>query len=192
MEQKYESKLAEAKKEYESLKRQLEKCTDKTSSPYQFLHGSISALEKAFPELKNTEDDRIKKWLICYFKEVCDNVSEKEKKGVLSWLEKQCKQKEDATRVKIVEYLKNLILDQSQRGFPMLNYEDRVEEEVDLIISIAKEELRASEGSVIKVYNSDVELLSEVIDDALQQVDLDDRLINYLSSLTNRISDVIE
>ena len=31
-----------------------------------------------FPELKESEDERIRKWLICYFKEVCDNVSEKE------------------------------------------------------------------------------------------------------------------
>lgn len=45
--------------------------------------------EEMFPELKESEDERIRKWLIYYFKEVCDNVSEKEKKGVLTWLEKQ-------------------------------------------------------------------------------------------------------
>ena len=44
---------------------------------------------KIFHELKEGEDEKIRKWLIRYFKEVCDNVSEKEKKGVLAWLEKQ-------------------------------------------------------------------------------------------------------
>lgn len=44
---------------------------------------------KLLPELKESDDDRIRKWLIYYFTEVCDNVSEKEKKGVLAWLEKQ-------------------------------------------------------------------------------------------------------
>lgn len=47
------------------------------------------ALETLIPELKENEDERIRKWLIHYFKEVCDNVSEKEKKGIVAWLEKQ-------------------------------------------------------------------------------------------------------
>lgn len=51
------------------------------------------AAEFVFPELKESEDERIRNWLICYFKEVCDNVSEKEKKGILAWLEKQSEQK---------------------------------------------------------------------------------------------------
>ena len=51
-------------------------------------------IEEIFSELKEeSEDERIRKWLIYYFKEVCDNVSEKEKKGVLAWLEKQGGQK---------------------------------------------------------------------------------------------------
>ena len=51
-------------------------------------------IELIFPELKETKSEdekiseRIRKWLICYFKEVCDNVSEKEKKGIITWLEK--------------------------------------------------------------------------------------------------------
>lgn len=48
-----------------------------------------NTIKKAFPELAESEDERIRKWLIYYFKEVCDNVSEKEKKGILAWLEKQ-------------------------------------------------------------------------------------------------------
>ena len=53
---------------------------------------SQEVAEKYFPELKESkesEGERIRKWLICYFKEVCDNVSEKEKKGIITWLEKQ-------------------------------------------------------------------------------------------------------
>ena len=42
-----------------------------------------------FPELAESEDERIRKWLINYFREVCDNVAEKEKNAVLAWLEKQ-------------------------------------------------------------------------------------------------------
>jgi len=48
----------------------------------------MERLEKLSP-LLGKEDERIRKWLICYFKEVCDNVSEKEKKGIIAWLEKQ-------------------------------------------------------------------------------------------------------
>ena len=54
------------------------------------------ALETLVPELVESEDERIRKWLIYYFKEVCDNVSEKEKKGVIAWLEKQGEQKSNA------------------------------------------------------------------------------------------------
>jgi len=50
-------------------------------------------------------------------------------------------QNEEVTRYKITEYLKNLIIDQSMRGAPMLDYDGRIEEEVDYIISIAKKEL---------------------------------------------------
>ena len=57
----------------------------------------------------------------------------------------QKEQKEDVTRDKIAEYLKKLILDQSQRGAHMLDYEGRIEEEVDFIISIAKKELKKVE-----------------------------------------------
>lgn len=49
--------------------------------------------EVIFPELKESKDEKIRKWLIYYFTEVCDNVSEKEKKIVLAWLEKQGEQK---------------------------------------------------------------------------------------------------
>lgn len=52
-------------------------------------------------------------------------------------------QKDEITRYKIAQYLKNLILDQAQRGTPMLDYEGRIEEEVNLIIEIAKKELKS-------------------------------------------------
>ena len=48
-----------------------------------------NTIKKAFPELKESEGERVRMWLISYFKYVCDNVSEKEKKGILAWLEKQ-------------------------------------------------------------------------------------------------------
>jgi len=64
----------------------------KASEP---MSGCNVLLETLFPGLKESEDERIRKWLIYYFKEVCDNVSEKEKKGVLAWLEKQCEKKHD-------------------------------------------------------------------------------------------------
>ena len=49
-----------------------------------------SAIYTIFPELEEkSKDERIRKWLLHYFAEVCDNVSEKEKKGVLDWIEKQ-------------------------------------------------------------------------------------------------------
>ena len=51
-------------------------------------------LDYLFPALKEeSEDERIRKWLINYFREVCDNVAEKEKNAVLAWLEKQGEQK---------------------------------------------------------------------------------------------------
>ena len=46
-------------------------------------------IDEIFPELVENKDERIRKWLIHYFTEVCDNVSEKEKKSILAWLEKQ-------------------------------------------------------------------------------------------------------
>lgn len=55
----------------------------------------------------------------------------------------KCQQKEEVTRYKIAQYLKNLILDQAQRGTPMLDYEGRIEEEVNFIIGIAKKELKS-------------------------------------------------
>ena len=57
------------------------------------MSGCNVIIETLFPELREPEDERIRKWLIYYFKEVCDNVSEKEKKGILAWLEKQGEQK---------------------------------------------------------------------------------------------------
>ena len=75
-----------------------------------------SAIYTIFPELEEKrEDERIRKWLLHYFAEVCDNVSEKEKKGVLDWIDKQGEQKpwseEDKKMLKwITGYLENRML----------------------------------------------------------------------------------
>lgn len=98
------------------------------------------------PELQESEGEKIKKYILNFInlnKGV--NLSPDDADKMIAWLEKQGKQKENATRYKIAKYLKNLILDQSQRGFPMLNYEGRIEEEVDFIINIAKKELKQGE-----------------------------------------------
>ena len=72
-----EEKLKEAKRLY------------KTATPDQKY-----VLESLFPELKESEDDKIRKWLIDWAKAV--NWSEQftvTKEQVLAWLEKQGKQK---------------------------------------------------------------------------------------------------
>lgn len=111
---------------------------------FQVIIYNKNDLEKFFPELNESEDEKIKREIITYL----STAEDKEfipYESWISWLEKQGTSKKDATREKVAEYLKNLILDQSQRGFPMLNYEGRIEEEVDFIISIAKKELKQDE-----------------------------------------------
>lgn len=65
-----------------------------------------------------------------------------EKVSLATMDENQGEQNEDATKDKVVKHLKNLITDQSLRGAPMLYYEGRIEAEADLIIRIAKKELK--------------------------------------------------
>lgn len=115
-------------------------------------HMLSEALEFLLPELKERESDgeKIRKHLVTLFKGEYGKSSNArfagiKVKDILAWLEKQGEHKKDATRDKIAEYLKNLILDQSQRGAHMLDYEGRIEEEVDFIISIAKNELKKVE-----------------------------------------------
>ena len=104
-------------------------------------------LESIFPELKESEDEKIKNSLKKCLESLRDDAKWSNFYGssfesIFAWIEKQGEQKENATRYKIAKYLKDLILDQSQRGFPMLDYEGRIEEEVDFIINIAKNELK--------------------------------------------------
>lgn len=66
------------------------------------------ALETLIPELAESEDERIRKWLVNYFREVCDNVAEKEKNAVLAWLEKQGEQKSNIVPIfKVGDIIKN-------------------------------------------------------------------------------------
>ena len=53
-----------------------------------------TALETVFPELKESEDEKIRKTLIEYFNAYPkDYYGELKKSHILAWLEKQCKQK---------------------------------------------------------------------------------------------------
>ena len=67
--------------------------TDIKTGNATYIKDGTLVIDAVFPELAESEDERIRKWLIHYFTEVCDNVSEKEKKGILAWLEKQGEQK---------------------------------------------------------------------------------------------------
>lgn len=67
--------------------------TDIKAGTATYIKDGTLVIDAIFPELAESEDEKIRKWLIYYFKEVCDNVSEKEKKGVLAYLEKQAEQK---------------------------------------------------------------------------------------------------
>ena len=49
-----------------------------------------------------------------------------------------------------------------------------------------------STGPSIKVYSSEVEYLSEIIEDASRGIYLDHQLINYLCSLKSRIANALE
>ena len=117
-----------------------------------------TALDTVIPELKESEDERIRKELLNAFQESEDSLymvlTPHRRESFITWLEKQGSEpKKDATRYKIAEYLKNLILDQSQRGTHMLDYEGRIEEEVDFIINIAKKELKKEkQGNLVKYY----------------------------------------
>ena len=66
------------------------------------------ALETLIPELKESKDEKIRKWLVNYFREVCNNVAEKEKNAVLAWLEKQGEQKSNIVPIfKVGDIIKN-------------------------------------------------------------------------------------
>lgn len=85
-----ELSIEEKARRYDGAIKRLEDIeTGKCQKTFMFTEGLFNYI---FPELVESEDERIRKWLIYYFKEVCDNVSEKEKKGVLDWLEKQGEQ----------------------------------------------------------------------------------------------------
>lgn len=76
----------------QKYKEALEKARQFSEHPLQ--EDSSSIVEYIFPELKESEDERIRKWLIDWAKAV--NWSERftiSKEQVLAWLEKQGKKK---------------------------------------------------------------------------------------------------
>ena len=80
----YEKKYKEA----------LERAKQFSEKPY--LEDSKGIVEYIFPELKESEDERIREWLIRLIKATCDYdspTSRKEVDDALAWLEKQGEQK---------------------------------------------------------------------------------------------------
>lgn len=55
-------------------------------------NGRISMIESIFPELKESEDERIRKALVRFHKSTID-IDGIKGADILAWLEKQCKQK---------------------------------------------------------------------------------------------------
>lgn len=72
----YEKALAKARAEYEKARKQ----------GYTWL---MDLLEGMFPELRESEDERIRKDIIHYILYKADGVSEKQEHEWVAWLEKQ-------------------------------------------------------------------------------------------------------
>ena len=81
-----------AKRYDEALEKARQLCAYPTTKPF------ISDLQDLFPELKESEDERIRKWLIGYFRQYKEDGMERYANGlkvesILAWLEKQGEQK---------------------------------------------------------------------------------------------------
>ena len=89
----YDEALERARKQRDEYQEELDK-TDKDSKLASILRAAISAIELAFPELSESEDERIMKALIEVFKKKLERGFEWVEYGipnrsVLDWLEKQ-------------------------------------------------------------------------------------------------------
>ena len=88
-EKKYKEALERAKKQREDYQKELDK-TDKNTQLAGLLRAGISAIELAFPELKESEDEKIRKALVWHLKADVDFVSNGVTKAeCLAYLEKQ-------------------------------------------------------------------------------------------------------
>ena len=143
-------------------------------SLYHGLHGATKEdAEHYFPELKESKDEMIREELIQYLKYCVKtrNLDSKFSEEWIAWIEKQGELNKNATKDRVVKYLSNLISDQALRGVPMLYYEGRIEEEADLIIRVAKNELKNEKHNqscksviwhdITEKPNEDCELLCE-------------------------------
>ena len=89
-EKKYKEALERAKKQREDYQKELDK-TGKNTQLAGLLRAGISAIELAFPELAESEDERIRKALLDYYGKQCDmsDVNGVYAYEVCAWLEKQ-------------------------------------------------------------------------------------------------------
>lgn len=99
------------KKYKETLEKARQLCAYPTTKPF------ISDLQNLFPELKESEGERIRKWCISLIKATCDYdspTSRKEVDDALAWLEKQGEQKpewgeeDEAARKDIIDKLERI------------------------------------------------------------------------------------
>lgn len=95
-EQKYKDALERARKQKYDYQKELDK-TDKSSQLAGILRAGISAIELAFPELRESEEERIRKELVEYHQQQYEKNRDQEiglfHKDALAWLEKQKEQK---------------------------------------------------------------------------------------------------
>lgn len=59
----YDEALERARKQRDDYQKEFDK-TDKNSQLAEILRAAISAVEMAFPELSESEDERIRKWIL--------------------------------------------------------------------------------------------------------------------------------
>ena len=89
----YDEALNKARKVYEGYKQQLDAIEDKKSNAALLLTGSITALECQFPELKESEDERmwklLKKYVHCNISDMVLEYDHITREELESWLEKQ-------------------------------------------------------------------------------------------------------
>ena len=178
----YEKKYKEA----------LERAKQFSETPY--LEDSKGIVEYIFPELQESEDERIRKSLIdmlkndekCYLKEI-------------AWLEKQGEQKHTAEEVLIKAGLKPykdgdqwcvLLGDNIQEG--ICGFGNTIEDALyaflkDLIAS--QGEQKPNTDSLLTWSEEDEKIYQSIMDDTVQENQLDSKQIDWLKSLKDRYTE---
>ena len=86
----YDEALERARKQRDEYQEEFNK-TDKNSKLASILRSAISAVELVFPELVESEDERIREWLVNYFKAISKywlHYHVMPLDSIFSWLEK--------------------------------------------------------------------------------------------------------